>query len=343
MNETTALPGDGQIADRLSAYLTAQTGAPVAITGLRRFPVGFSWATFGLTASLPDGDRDLILRMGPDTGLFAPYLARPQYLVQKVLSPTDIKVPDAYWYSDDPAVMGMPFYVSEKAVGDAPIPFVSNGAEFETGYRDSLARDFVDQLAAIHRFDWKASPLAEWDTGQTVENVAAREIDFWEQLHDRWATRPYPMVYCTLTWLRANLPVAPRVAIVHGDYRIGNFLEVDGRITAILDWELAHLGDPHEDIGWAFLPQYSGGSGLVCRLISRQDFIARYQDKTGITVDPATLKFYIVLNLFKIAMTQLAGVSCFESGDFDDMRMPAMGTQIFAAFRQIQKAIEEDA
>lgn len=343
MTEQHSIPTDDQVRQRLEAFLTRESGAPVAVTALKRFPVGFSWITYGFTATLPDGARDLILRLGPYTGLFAPYEARPQYLVQKVLSHSEIKVPDAYWFSDDPAVMGLPFYISEMARGEAPIPFVSNGAEFEEAYRIGLGAEFVDQLAAIHNFDWKASPLAEWEAGQTVENVAAREVDYWEKLHDRWAVRPFPMVYRTLTWLRANLPTAPRVSIIHGDYRIGNFLEQDGRITAILDWELAHLGDPHEDIGWAFLPQYMAGTGLVCRLISPQDFIDRYAEKTGIRLDPVTLKFYIVLNLFKIAMTQLAGVRCFEAGDFDDMRMPAMGTQIFAAFRQIQKAIEEDA
>ena len=69
---------------------------------------------------------------------------------------------------------------------------------------------------------------------------------------------------------------------MHGDYRLGNFLERNGRITAILDWELVHLGDPVEDLGWAFLPQYRGGTPLVCGLASEEDFLARYEARAGL-------------------------------------------------------------
>ena len=79
---------------------------------------------------------------------------------------------------------------------------------------------------------------------------------------------------------------------MHGDYRLGNFLERNGRITAILDWELVHLGDPVEDLGWAFLPQYRGGTPLVCGLASEADFLARYEAQAGVPVDRASLRFY---------------------------------------------------
>ena len=81
-------------------------------------------------------------------------------------------------------------------------------------------------------------------------------------LIDRWAMRPYPLADYGIRWLKAHQPEAPCVTIVHGDYRTGNFLEVGGRITAILDWELVHLGDPHEDLAWVSLPMYKGGSPL---------------------------------------------------------------------------------
>ena len=176
--------------------------------------------------------------------------------------------------------------------------------------------------------------------GVTVENAAQLQIDDWQGRFERWALRPHPMARRTLAWLRAHAPTAQQVSLVHGDYRLGNFLERDGRISAILDWELVHLGDPVEDLGWAFLPQYRGGTSLVCGLADEADFISRYEAQSALKVDPASLKFYIVFSLMKLAFTHMAAARCFEDGLFNDMRMPAMATQIAPVFRQIAKTLE---
>ena len=174
----------------------------------------------------------------------------------------------------------------------------------------------------------------------TSDNAALRQLEFWQARFERWALRPHPMAHRAFAWLRRNPPKASRVAIVHGDYRLGNFLERNNRITAILDWELVHLGDPIEDLGWAFLPQYRGGTPLVCGLASEEDFLARYEARTGAKVDRDALRFYIVFSLLKLALTHMAAARCFEDGLFNDMRMPAMATQIAPVFRQIAKILE---
>jgi aminoglycoside phosphotransferase (APT) family kinase protein len=209
---------------------------------------------------------------------------------------------------------------------------------FSEAWREDIGQQFVSALAGLHNAEWRGREGFA-DNGVTRDNAAIRQVDEWTANAARWALKPYPMLTWAFRWLRQNLPVAPRVSLVHGDYRLGNFLEQDGRITAILDWELVHLGDPHEDLGWAFLPQYSGGSGLVCRLLDKDDFIARYEREAGFTVNPASLQFYGVFALVKLAITHMAAVRCFEDGRFNDMRMPAMGTQIAPVLRQISKVL----
>ena len=191
------------------------------------------------------------------------------------------------------------------------------------------------------RFDWRATPLVKWAEGVTSENAAELQIDDWQERFERWALRPHPMAHRTLAWLRAHAPRAQQVSLVHGDYRLGNFLERDGRISAILDWELVHLGDPIEDLGWAFLPQYRGGTSarLRPRRAKRISSPATRRG-SGLKVDPASLKFYIVFSLMKLAFTHMAAARCFEDGLFNDMRMPAMATQIAPVFRQIAKTLE---
>jgi hypothetical protein len=187
---------------------------------------------------------------------------------------------------------------------------------------------------------WEDGPSRDAAAGTIWRSAAPGDDIRSRGRFQRWALRSHPMAHRTFAWLRRNKPRAPRVTLVHGDYRLGNFLERDGRISAILDWELVHLGDPIEDLGWAFLPQYRGGTRMVCQLADEDAFLARYQDKAGYQVDRDALRFYIVFSLLKLALTHMAAARCFEDGLFNDMRMPAMATQIAPVFRQIAKIME---
>jgi len=325
---------------RLGEFLSEATGASVVVERLVKFPAGFSWITYSArVAGFPDA-REVILRIGPPYGLFAPYSAMIEFETLSALAGSDVPAPRAYFARDEPSILGAPFFLSEKVEGDTPLPWGAQGQGLDGARRERLAADFVDALAALHAFDWRATPLAKRGEGVTLDNAAQLQLDDWQARFARWALRPHPMAHRTLAWLRAHAPRAQRVSVVHGDYRLGNFLEQDSRISAILDWELVHLGDPIEDLGWAFLPQYRGGTPLVCGLASEADFIARYESRTGLKVDPDSLKFYLVFSLLKLAFTHMAAARCFEDGRFNDMRMPAMATQIAPVFRQLSKILE---
>lgn len=332
---------------RIEAYLTQQVGSAVEVGAIRRFPVGFSWLTYAVPVSgLPghEGTKELILRLGPDYGLFAPYSSAPQVLSMRSLEGSAVPVPEAYWSSDDASILGAPFLFCEKVSGDAVVPWVSaSEPALEDGYRRGLAEDFIDALAALHCVPWRERPIAAMAHGIDATNAARLNVEYWETQIARWAMRPYPMAQWGIRWLKAHCPVAPRVAIVHGDYRTGNFLEHGGRITSILDWELVHLGDPHEDLGWASLPMYMGGSKLISRLAEPEWFYSRYSEKVGFEVSMASVRYYQALSLLKLAATHMAAARCFEEGRFNDMRMPAMGSQIATCLRQMEKTIEASA
>jgi aminoglycoside phosphotransferase (APT) family kinase protein len=329
---------------RIAGYLEQQVGHKVHVGAVRRFPVGFSWLTYAVPVTgLQGGDdtTELILRLGPDYGLFAPYSAGPQVMAMQSLEGTAVPLPRAYWSSDDAGILGAPFMFCEKVSGAAVVPWVSAGQPgLEDGYRQGLAEQFTDILAALHCVPWRQRPIAAMAHGITAENAALQNVEQWEALVRRWAMRPYPLAEWGIRWLKAHTPVAPRVAIVHGDYRTGNFLEEGGRITSILDWELVHLGDPHEDLGWASLPMYMGGSKLICRLAEPDWFYQRYGEKAGFEVSMQSVRYYRAFSLLKLAATHMAAARCFEEGRFNDMRMPAMGSQIATCLRQMEKTIE---
>ena len=331
---------EADLPQRLAAYLQTLLGKPVPLRAMRRFSSGFSWITWSFTIDPPgiEAETRFILRLGPPDGLFAPYSAAPQYFVLKALEGCQVPVPRAYAWSDDASILGMPFFISQHVDGDTPIPW--GGPAMTDEKRHGLGAQFTDALAHLHGVPWHDTGLAPFGKGVTVYNAARLQLDDWMCKYERWALHPYPMIHHALRWLRANLPTAPRVSIVHGDYRLGNFLETDGRITAILDWELMHLGDPVEDIGWLALPQYRAGTKLLSALVAPDEFYQRYENIAGFTVDPRALTYYGVFNLLKLAITHMAGVSAFERNGFSDMRMPAMGTQIFPVLRQLEKALE---
>lgn len=337
---------EASLAGRIQQFLSSQVGRPVRVGAIRRFPVGFSWLTFAVPVSGLEGDdeQELILRLGPADGLFAPYSAVPQVAAMRSLEGSGVPVPRAFWHSDDPSVLGAPFLFSEKMSGDAVVPWVSaTEPALDETYRRSLGADFIDALAALHRVDWRTKPIAAMATGQgeiTPANAAQRTVDAYAALIERWAMRPYPLAEWGLRWLRQHRPIAPRVTVVHGDYRTGNFLEQGGRITAILDWELVHLGDPHEDLAWASMPMYKGGSPYLCRLCEPEWFYERYAERSGVEVSMTSVRYYQVFSLLKLAATHMAAARCFEEGRFNDMRMPAMGSQIATCLRQMDKLIE---
>ncbi len=182
------------------------------------------------------------------------------------------------------------------------------GIAFETELREPLATAFLDALVRLHAIDWRRRDLPSFDVPRAGTNEAAAwSLAWWEQVWEEDRLEDHPVIVIAAEWLREHLPPAERIVLVHGDYRSGNFLYDDGgRITAILDWELAHLGDPHEDLGWVvnelFSVRASSGERLACGLLPREEMLARYERATGSTIDRGRLRFYEIFNNYKLAV-----------------------------------------
>ena len=131
--------------------------------------------------------------------------------------------------------------------------------------------------------------------------------------------------------------------MVHGDYRIGNFLVADAKITAILDWELVHLGDPLEDLGWICMQAWRGRSPYMCHLLTREELSDKYAVLTGMDVDAAALRYWEAFGTFKLAAMHLAAAYSFETRGFNDMRMAGMAAQIPRMLLQVEAALEQAA
>ena len=342
-------PYDGEeIRRRLLDFLRTAAGPDVEIGPLRRYTVGFSWITFGFSArwTAEEGSvaRDLILRVGPPNGIFGPYKATPEFLTLKSLAGSGVPVPAAHWYSDDDAILGAPFFVCDLVPGDAPVPWTRDGGPaFGEEDRRRLGGQFLGALAALHGFEWRGTPAAALDGATDVAAAAFVQIDEWERRMHAWSPRRFPMLEWAVMWFRQNAPRAERIGIVHGDFRIGNFLAVDGSITAILDWELVHLGDPLEDLGWICLQAWRGRSPYMCHLFTREELHERYAALTGRPIDLAALRYWEAFGTFRLAVMHLGATHCYEARGFNDLRMAGMGAQIPRMLLQVETAVERAA
>ncbi len=185
------------------------------------------------------------MRREPAAGLLEPYDLAPQVAVVRAVEGT-VKVPPIPWFETDPEILGAAFYVMGFVEGEVPIPMRPEGrlAIDDKQERESVAADFAANLAALHRFDWASAGLDVLSVPDGGRAAAEAQIALWRGYHDRAQAGPIPALARAFRSLEQSVPDESPVTLVHGDYRTGNFLCADGRITAILDWEMVHLGDP---------------------------------------------------------------------------------------------------
>lgn len=159
--------------------------------------------------------------------------------------------------------------------------------------RVRIAREFMGILAALHEVDpRRISPGAP---DADLRDLVHAEIDRWEGLYRASSAPADPLVELGLAWVRANVPDASGpVVIVQGDTGPGNFLYQDGRVTAVLDWELAHLGDPHDDLAWVTLRAVQEPFTHI------PDRLADYAAASGRDVDLDRIRYYRVLAELRI-------------------------------------------
>lgn len=258
----------------------------------------------------------LVLRMQPAEAISETSRLR-EFQMIKAMDGV-VPVPPAYWIDADAEFLPHPSIVYGFVNGVAK-PTQSSGGLSGVGtfmppaIRDRLGGDFVDYLAKIHTFDWQRAELSAFDAPEPGLQAAEWNLNHWERVWEEDANEDVPLMRLAMNWLRRNVPPIDRLSVVHGDYRVGNFLftEPDFRISAWLDWELAYIGDRHEDITWAIKPIFGhrhedGTTPLVGGFMPLPEFLDRYERASGLPVNAKTLQFYDIFNSYKVIAITLA-------------------------------------
>jgi aminoglycoside phosphotransferase (APT) family kinase protein len=264
------------------------------------------------------------LRKDPGAGLLRELSSlQEQFRVIKALESTAAPTPKAYWYEEDPSLLGGRFFVMEKVEGEVPNPWSRAGKQYyaEAAKRGKLPRNFVEALAALHNLDWRAAGLDFIGVPGAGKDFVLREIAKWESLIVRSIRKPEPVLTELLMWLKANAPEAKRLAFVHGAYRTGNLIIKDDAIAAVIDWELQVIGDPMYDVAYVLSDLNREGSPLLSCVVEREFFLDYYQQLTGIQIDLDVCRYYEMLYTMRSTAFWLSASGLFAEGRNKDLRL----------------------
>lgn len=275
-----------------------------------------AWTRIGdgqsnITYLMERGGRRFVLRRGP-----RPPIAKSTHdmvreaRVQRGVAKVGLPVPEILAVCEDESVLGVPFYVMDFLEGEIVLRETPAALDSPEGRR-AASEALVDTLVSLHGLDLEKAGLTEFGR---PEGYLERQIATFSRLAPLVTERELPLVEELAGWLRENLPATQRPALVHGDYRFGNVMlapEAPARITAVLDWEMATLGDPLADLGY-LVAMYSdredsGPSVMDLSPVTRAEgyftkgeIVARYAEKSGL--DVSSLPWYQVLAMWKASV-----------------------------------------
>ncbi|ULN51866.1 phosphotransferase family protein [Mycolicibacillus parakoreensis] len=269
----------------------APTLGAVEVNDLRALSGGASRSTWAFDAVGADGRRALILRSGAGDDLHASM--ELEAAVQTAAAAAGAPVPQILAADNSPTALGEPYLICAAVPGETIVRRIFRQLDAApqqggTG-RQRLLRQCAEALAAIHRADTAAlgdqapDPLALWRA----------ELDAVTRPDE--ATAPFEWVF---RWLATHRPPDGPARLVHGDFRMGNLIVDGAQLTAVLDWELVHLGQPAADLAWFCIrawrfgaPAHQGAGGLG----SIEEFLTAYEAAGGAPVDRTAFHWWLVL------------------------------------------------
>ena len=258
--------------------------------------------------------RDAVLRL-PTAASGARSIVTQRRALQAVAG-SRVPAPELLWFDDgDEGPLGRPFLVMTRVAGTVPVGW----GDLPEPERLALAEQAIDALVELHALD--AAPLGPPVTPADDLARLTRRLE---------RAGPVPdVVRAALAWLEARVPERADAAIVHGDFRMGNLAVEDGRLTGVLDWELAEAGDPLVDLDWCFIPVWDLPG------VDEAPLVERYRRASGREVDPARMRWRRVLAYVRLAYFALSGTRAFDGGHSDDLRLAALRLQLPVALDRL--------
>ncbi len=317
----SAVPGAREVREedafdvaRVAAWLREHAATPEGLDGepeVRQFTGGASNLTYLLR--FPSG-RDLIVRRAPQgTKAKGAHDMRREHVIQAALAPVFDYVAPMVAFCDDPDVVGGDFYAMDRIAGVIPRSEWPADVPLSPQQARALCLDAVDVLAELHGIDPGAAGLSDLGKGA---GYVRRQVEGWSTRYRNARTDDVPDLEQVMAWLDAHQPDDVATCVIHNDFKLDNLvLDADDvtRVVGVLDWEMATLGDPLMDLAGSMaywvqaddteefqmmrrVPTHLPG------MLTRDEFVAAYAERTGRSVSPEQWRFYEVFGLFRMAV-----------------------------------------
>ncbi len=332
-----------EMVSRLTAFIRiAGSFDGVAIDNFRKMPGGASREIWSFDCTMRQGGettrRAMVLRRDPGAHNISTN-RRHEFMVIRAAFEERIPVPEVFWVSEDPSVLGSAFFIMERVDGETLARRLLRDDAYARA-REVMLAQLAEILANIHRID-PANHQLDFLT-EPGDNAALTEVKRYEENFRRLALEPHPAFELAFRWLLKRVPRTPRKTLVHGDYRIGNVIFGPEGVRSILDWELAHLGDPMEDVGWMCVRAWRFGNDQkpVGGLGTREDFFRAYEQASGTPVDPDAARFWEVFGNLRWGIITISQARTHIDGFVKSVELASIGRRTAETELELLNLIE---
>jgi len=335
-----------EIRARLEDFIARETGAKrVCIEGLSRMPGGASREIWRLDVSYDGAEGGmplpLVLRRDPP-GRGGESSRREEFLILKAAHAEGVPVPKVYWLGADESTLGAPFFLMQRVEGETIARRLLRDEPYAEARR-VMTGQLGEAAALIHRVDPRKHGLDFLPKPGPGESPGSSEVDRYEQVYRVLATQAHPVIELAFRWLRQHLPPAGDTVLVHGDYRIGNVIFGPEGLRSVLDWELPHMGDPMEDLGWLCTRAWRFGSDAkpVGGIGEREELFRAYEHVSGKRVEPERVRFWEIFGNLKWGIICMQQARTYLDGRLRSVELASLGRRTSETEWELLNLIED--
>jgi aminoglycoside phosphotransferase (APT) family kinase protein len=350
LSDRTRPVRDGEQLDgsKLLSYLRAGMPDLDGPLKVEQFPAGFS----NLTYLVRVGQKEFVLRRPPfGTKVKTAHDMGREFLILSRLHPIYPKVPRPFLYCDDTSVLGSPFYLMERVNGLILRARLPVGLALSSEVMRSLSESFIENLVEIHGVDYNAAGLGELGR---PEGYVSRQIEGWTKRYYNARTDDVPEIERLASWLAEHTPADSGRSLIHNDYKYDNVVFAPdelSRVIAVLDWEMATVGDPLMDLGttlgyWVDADdpeewqRFGFGLTTLHGNLRRRDLLDYYARLSGRNVQ--NVVFYFAYGLLKTAGIVQQIYYRYRQGHTTDARFSNLNLLVRACGNLAQRSIEKN-
>ena len=331
----------------LEQWLVANVEEFEAPLEVKQFPSGHSNLTYLLT----DGAGHEYVARRPPHGAHVKsgHDMSREWTVLEALEGHYGKVPRPVAYCEDDSVIGAPFYVMSRVRGTILRGSNPNVPGLDAEKWEALSETFVGEFAAIHALDYEEVGLGDFGR---PDGYVERQIEGWIDRYGKSQTDDIPQMETAGAWLRDNMPPEQDASLIHNDFKYDNFvLDPDDLtdVVAVLDWEMATVGDPLMDLGTSLAYWIEARDPEIMQQLdlsptmqegnyTRRELVDRYEEVTG--RDCSNILFYYVYGLYKVAVIGQQIYYRYDQGHTDDQRFGMLIYAVKACAKTAADAID---